>query len=101
MKPERKRKLQAAGWKVGTVKDFLDLSDADCEYIEAKLALMRAVREQRLKRGITQADLAKRMNTAQSRIAGMENGRPDVAIDSLFRALFALGATRREIAKAM
>ena len=101
MNAERKRKLEAAGWKVGTVKDFLSLSDADCEYIEAKLALMRAVRKQRLKKGITQAELAKRMKTAQSRVAGMENGRPDVAIDSLFRALFALGVTRREIARAI
>ena len=43
MKTERLRKLRAAGWKVGDIRDFLKLSDEEAMLVELKLSppLMR------------------------------------------------------------
>ena len=41
----KRKKLEAAGWKASTVKEFLNLNDADMEFIETKLSLTRALRE--------------------------------------------------------
>jgi hypothetical protein len=47
MKPEKTRRLETAGWKETTVEEFLNLSDADTQYIETKLALSRRLRRLR------------------------------------------------------
>ena len=39
MKKAKRKKLEAAGWAVGSVKEFLGLSEADAALIEMKLAL--------------------------------------------------------------
>ena len=44
MNPGKNRLLEAAGWKEATVKEFLNLSEADAQYIETKLALSRRLR---------------------------------------------------------
>ena len=36
------------GWVEGSAQEFLGLSDAEAAYVEAKVALTRAVRERRL-----------------------------------------------------
>src|SRR2546428_13925866 len=100
MKPEKKRKLEAAGWKETTVKEFLNLSDADAQYIETKLALSRHLRTLRQKRHLTKTMAATLLNTSQSRLARMEAGDPSVSLDLLVRGLFALGATWKELSKA-
>ncbi len=100
MKAERKRRLEAAGWKETTVKEFLNLSDADAQYIETKLALSRKLRELRQERQLTQTRAASLLKTSQSRLARMEAGDPSVSLDLLVRGLFALGAKWKELAKA-
>jgi DNA-binding XRE family transcriptional regulator len=97
----KKRKLEAAGWKETTVKEFLNLSDADAQYIETKLALSRHLRTLRQKRHLTQTKAATLLNTSQSRLARMEAGDPSVSLDLLVRGLFALGATREDLAEAV
>lgn len=89
------------GWVEGSVQEFLDLSDADMTYIETKRALAKAVKQQRSKRHTTQVQLAKLMQTSQSRVAKIENGDPTVSVDLILRALFALGVSRKELAKAV
>jgi DNA-binding XRE family transcriptional regulator len=64
------------GWVEGSVKDFLDLSDADVEYIELRLALSRLLREVRQKLRLTQMEVAARLDTSQSRLAKMEKADP-------------------------
>ena len=66
MNTEKKKRLEAAGWKATTVQEFLNLDDADMAYIETKLALTKALKEQRLKRHLTQMALAARMRTRKS-----------------------------------
>ncbi len=72
MKPEKKRRLEAAGWKETTVRKFLNLSEADAQYIETKLALSRRLRQLREQRHLTQTKAASLLKTSQSRLARME-----------------------------
>src|SRR6266699_1604417 len=97
----KKRRLEAAGWKETTVKEIPDLSDADMQYIETKLSLSRRLREIRQRRRLTQTRAATILKTGQSRLARMEAGDPTASLDLLVRGLFALGATRKELAKAV
>jgi transcriptional regulator with XRE-family HTH domain len=46
-------------------------------------------------------ELARKLNSSQSRVAKMEKGDPTVSVDLLVKALLAMGATRRSIAKAI
>jgi len=101
MNDAKKRRLEAAGWKETTVQEFLNLSEADAQYIETKLALSRRLRELRQERRLTQSRAAALLKTSQSRVARMEAGDPSVSLDLLVRGLFALGATRGELAKAV
>jgi DNA-binding XRE family transcriptional regulator len=100
MKADKRRRLEAAGWKETTVREFLNLSEADVQYIEMKLGLSRLLRIVRERRGLTQTKAATLLNTSQSRFARMEAGDPSVSIDLLVRGLFALGASPRDLLKA-
>ena len=48
---------------------------------------------------MTQAELARRLQSSQPRVAKAERGDRSVSMDLLVRALLATGATPREIAK--
>jgi DNA-binding XRE family transcriptional regulator len=100
MKAEKKRRLEAAGWKETTVQEFLKLSQADVHYIEMKLALSRLLRVVRERRRLTQTKAAALLKTSQSRFARMEAGDPSVSLDLLVRGLLALGASRKDLLKA-
>lgn len=97
---ERKRKrLEARGWKVGTAKELLGLSDEEEAYIELRLKLAEGLKARRVDKGLTQIELAKVVQSSQSRIAKMEAGDPTVSLDLLVRSLLALGASNKELAK--
>ena len=100
MKAEKKRRLRAAGWKETTVQEFLNLSEADVQYIEMKLSLSRLLRLVRERRRLTQTKAAALLKTSQSRLARMEAGDPSVSLDLLVRGLFALGASARDLLRA-
>ena len=99
MKAEKRRKLEAAGWRVGDARDFLDLSSAEAEFVEIKLALARKLRQIREKHHWTQAELAERVGSSQSRVAKMEAGDPTVSVDLLVKSLLAAGADRHEVGR--
>ena len=86
------------GWVEGSVEDFLDLSQADMEYIETRRALANRLREERLRKHLTQTHLAAALKTSQSRVAKMEHGDPTVTVDLLLQALFQMGLNRRDVA---
>lgn len=48
---------------------------------------------------MTQTQLAKRLESSQSRVAKMEAGDRSVSLDLLVRSLLAVGMTRRDLAK--
>ena len=66
------------GWVEGSVKDFLDLSDADIEFIEFRRTLSRLLREKRQRLHLTQVEVAARLQTSQSRVAKMEKAEASV-----------------------
>jgi predicted XRE-type DNA-binding protein len=101
MKPNKKEKLQAAGWKVGDTNEFLGLSADEAAYIELKLALSDQLRKRRLKKKLTQIEVAEIVASSQSRVAKMESGDATVTVDLLVKSLLALGATRKELATAI
>jgi DNA-binding XRE family transcriptional regulator len=97
----KRRRLEARGWKVGTTQEFLGLSAEEAAYVEVKVRLAIGLREWRRRRDLTQADLAKRLGSSQSRVAKMEAGDPSVSLDLLVRSLLTLGASRRELSRIM
>jgi DNA-binding XRE family transcriptional regulator len=101
MEPTKRQKLEAAGWKVSTTADFLQLSPDEVEIIEIRLSLSRSLKQRRLEQQLSQADLAQNIHSSQSRVAKMEAGDPSVSIDLLVKSLLALGAARRDIAIAI
>ena len=99
MKTVKRKRLEAAGWRVGTVRDFLDLTAAENELVEMRVALASALRTRRERARLTQTALAKRLKSSQSRVAKMEAGDPTVSLDLLIRAHLTLGAKRAEIGR--
>lgn len=99
MRETKQRRLAAKGWKTGSAKDFLDLTEQENAYIELRLKLAEGLKARRIQRHVTQIDLARAVQSSQSRIAKMEAGDPSVSLDLLVRALLALGASARELAK--
>jgi DNA-binding XRE family transcriptional regulator len=99
MRESKRKHLQAKGWKVGTTKQFLQLSDDEDAYIELRLKLAEGLKARRVGQGLTQVQLAKAVRSSQSRVAKMEAGDPTVSLDLLVRSLLVLGTTNRELAQ--
>src|SRR5918999_5910057 len=99
MRKQKQKRLQAKGWKVGTVKEFLGLSSEEAAYIELKIKLAAGLRRRRQQKGLSQLDLATKLESSQSRVAKMEAGDPSVSLDLLIRSLISLGASERELSR--
>ena len=93
MRSEKKKRLDAKGWRVGSAGEFLGLSTQEQDLIDIRLRLADGLKRRRLRRRVTQANLARAVHSSQSRIAKMEAGDPTVSIDLLVRTLLALGAS--------
>ena len=101
MEPTKRQKLEAAGWKVSTVAEFLDLSLEEMEMIEIRLSLSKSLKQFRKQQELSQQELADNINSSLSQVAKMEAASPSVSIDLLIKSLLSLGATREDIAKAI
>ena len=101
MKADKRKKLEAAGWKVGSTRDFLSLTPEETAFVEVKLALSASLKECRVNNGLSQSELAKRLRSSQSRVAKIEASDPTVSLDLLIKALLAAGAKKKDIAKAI
>lgn len=101
MERGKRTRLQAAGWKVGSAADFLDLSPEDALLIDIRARLASALATRRAQKQMTQAELARRIQSSQSRVAKMEAADASVSLDLLIRSLLALGATRKDLATAI
>lgn len=99
MRKQKQKRLQTKGWRVGTVKEFLGLSNEESAYIELKIKLAAGLRQRRHQKGLSQLDVAAKLRSSQSRVAKMEAGDPSVSLDLLIRSLISLGATEREISQ--
>lgn len=99
MRKEVRERIERAGFQVGTVAEFLNLSPEEEAFVEMKVSLCSTLQRRRAEEGLTQAQLAKRLGTSQSRVAKMEAGDRTVSIDLLLRALFAIGVSRQSLAR--
>ncbi|HLO85073.1 MAG TPA: transcriptional regulator [Nostocaceae cyanobacterium] len=88
MDEEKRKRLEAKGWKVGTVAEFLDLTPEESALVEIKLALRRNLKERQQKL-TTQSELANSVNA--------KNEDDSISIDLLIRAILATGATPQDI----
>ena len=101
MNATKKKKLESVGFKVGSVQEFLGLSDDEMALIDLKVRLIRMLRPRRERAGVTQDELARRIGSSQSRVAKMEGASPNMSLDLICRALFALGISRGELGRAI
>ncbi len=99
MREEKRKRLVAKGWRIGSPAEFLGLTAEEAAYVELKLKLADGLRKRRRQRRLTQVELARKVRSSQSRIAKMEAGDPSVTLDLLIRSLLALGASNRELAR--
>jgi ribosome-binding protein aMBF1 (putative translation factor) len=101
MRKAKQGRLEKAGWRVGSAREFLQLSDDEVAYVELRLRLAHALRKGRKSRRLSQSELARRIKSSQSRVAKMEGGDPSVSLDLLIRSLLALGMSNRDLARAI
>jgi DNA-binding XRE family transcriptional regulator len=101
MDKKKIRELEAKGFKVGDVAEFLELTVEEKRLVEMRLAFARKMREVRLRRHMTQVEVAKRIKSSQSRVAKIEAGDRSVTFDLLVKALVSLGVSNEEMAEAI
>lgn len=101
MDASKRQKLEAAGWRVGTTADFLELTPEEIGIVEVKLALGDYIRQVRREHRWTQTQVANRIGSSQSRVAKMEAADPSVTIDLQMKSLFSLGKTTSDVCRAM
>lgn len=99
MEKTKKDRLRTAGFRVGDASDFLGLTPEEAAFVELKLALADLMREIRTKHHWTQLEVATRLRSSQSRVAKMEAADATVSVDLLVKSLFALGASRKDVAR--
>ena len=99
MRASKRDKLAGRGWRVGGAAGFLGLSAEEEALIDLRLKLAEGLKDRRVRKRLTQVDLAKAVKSSQSRVAKMEAGDPTVSIDLLVRSLIALGASNSDLAK--
>jgi len=99
MDQAKQRKLEAAGWKVGSAEEFLALQQEEADYITLKMALGDSLRQTRARKNMTQSELAALLKSSQSRVAKMEAGDPSVSLDLQIRSLLSLGVSRETLAR--
>jgi DNA-binding XRE family transcriptional regulator len=101
MNKEKIKALEKKGWEVGSIKEFLGLTEEEASYIELKLKLSADLKRLRTERKLTQTELAKIIKSSQSRVAKLETGDPSVSLDLIIRSLLALGTTKKDLARAI
>lgn len=99
MDEQKRKRLEAQGWKLGSVQDFLGLTPEEAAYVELRLKLSEAVRQLRIKKHLTQVQLAGLLQSSQSRIAKIEAAEESVSLDLLIRSLLVLGISNQDLAQ--
>ena len=66
MDARKRKRLEAAGWQVGSTTEFLNLSTEEAALVETRLAVSGAIRTRREATGLTQVALAKQLRFAEA-----------------------------------
>ena len=101
MKASKKKKLEKLGYRVTDTSAFLGLTSAEMTMIRIRQALATSLQVERNRQSCTQAEIAKRLGSSQSRVAKMEAGDPSVSLDLMLRSLLTIGSPAKRIAQAI
>ena len=102
MDAEERAKMEAMGYAiVDDAADWLGLSEIERRVVDVRVKLGREIRRRRSEAGLSQAQLAEKIGSSQSRVAKAEGTAPGVAIDLMMRAFFATGGTVAELAQTL
>jgi hypothetical protein len=66
MKDAKRKRLEAAGWRLGSAARFLGLTPGEQAYVELRVNLATALAAKRKAKGLTQKTLAVRLKSSQS-----------------------------------
>lgn len=99
MDPEKRKRLEREGWRVGSAEEFLELTPQEVALVELRLKLADAVKLLRKDKHLTQTQLAKLLGSSQSRVAKVEAAADSVSLDLLIRSYLAMGATTGDLAE--
>jgi DNA-binding XRE family transcriptional regulator len=80
-------------------REALRNAEIDARFYELRAALGQGLRHLRVKGGMTQADLAQRLDRSTAAVSFMEAAKPGVSIELQVKALFLLGASLEDIAR--
>ena len=93
--------IDRSGIHVDNLIIFRHIGNEMAALVETKVALSQALRRKRAALGLTQHQLARRLNSSQSRVAKMEAADRSVSVDLLMKGLFALGASPGDIGRTL
>jgi len=93
--------LERAGWRIGSVADFVQLTAEASAYVGLTLTLSELLRAVRTEKGLSQVQLAKLLGSSQSRVAKMEAADQSVSLDLLLRGLLSLGTNPAVLGQAI
>ena len=68
-------------------------------FIEMKLALSKAIKQNRISQKMRQHDLVQRIKSSNSGVAKMESGDPSASLDLLVHTLLIFGRTHQDMAE--
>jgi len=80
-------------------REALRDTEIEARFYALRAALGQGLRELRLKGGMTQADLAQRLERSTAAVSFMEAAKPGVSIELQVKALFLLGASLEDVAR--
>jgi DNA-binding XRE family transcriptional regulator len=80
-------------------REALRGTEIEARFYALRSALGHGLRDLRVKGGMTQADLAQRLERSTAAVSFMEAAKPGVSIELQVKALFLLGATLEDIAR--
>lgn len=98
MTEKKKKMLEANGYRVVDSADWLGLSNEESQIVDMRVALAQELERVRKAKGVTQAELARRVGTKQSGVARMINNPDTSTMDNLIKGLIALGEPISKIA---
>ncbi len=93
MDAAKKKRLASVGWVETSLEDLLGLTPEEVQLIDLRRSIARAAKDARVRAGLTQADIAKKLNTRQPSVARAEQPGKDVSLDFIVRCLLAAGGT--------
>lgn len=99
VRSKKMRMLPATSVQIGSAWDAIGCEKREAFVLELGFQLSRAVKRCRMVSNLTQNDLAKILDTSQPRVNAMEGNGTGVSLESLFKALVALGTTKEELGR--